>query len=278
MVRISGDGLNATMRTLLRSIALPVGTMLLAVVLWQILTTSGFFTRDQFPTATDTLGQLGRLIADPDYWASILATLQAWFLGMVIATVLAVVIGCGLAASDFAARSAASVIEIFKAIPAIAILPLVILVLGSTREMKVFLIVFAVFWPLVIQVLYGVRSIDPLAIDTARSLGIGGPRRFFAVVLPGAAPFITTGLRIASASALILAVVSELVGGADGIGRNILQSQNGGAANYPTMYAYIITTGLMGLALTGLFLLLEARALRWHESRRNRRSSERGRA
>lgn len=252
---------------------MPTASVLLLLVLWQLLTAGGVVGPDVFPTATDTLAALAEVVATPAYWKAMGATLQAWLLGMVIAGTLAIVIGSALAFSDFAFRSAASVIEIFKALPAIAILPLVIMVLGSTLPMKVFLISFAVFWPLVIQVIYGVRSIDPVALDTARSLGVRGVRRFFAVTLPSAAPFLATGLRIASASALILAVVSELVGGAAGIGRNILQAQNGGVSAYPVMYAYIVTAGMLGLALTGAFFLLEGKAMHWHESRRNIRAS-----
>ncbi|MGO1849115.1 ABC transporter permease [Microbacterium sp.] len=245
---------------------LPAGCVVLTLAIWQALTATGFLSRREFPTATDTLATLGEIALTPHYWSSVFATLQAWLWGMVIASVLAIIIGCILAFNDFAARSVAGVIEIFKAIPAIAVLPLVILVLGSTLEMKVFLIVFAAFWPLVIQVIYGVRSVDPVALDTARSLGVRRMLRFAVVTLPGASPFIATGLRIAAATALILSIVSELVGGADGIGRNILQAQNGGSLSSPTMYAYIITAGLLGVVVTGAFTLLERRLLSWHES------------
>ncbi|OLT14299.1 hypothetical protein BJF78_02240 [Pseudonocardia sp. CNS-139] len=183
---------------------------------------------------------------------------------------LAVVVGSALAANDVAFRSAAGVIEVFKAIPAIAILPLVILVLGSTLEMKVFLVAFGAFWPLVVQVGYGVRSIDPTVADTARVLGVRGVRRFLTVTLPTASPYVATGLRIASASALILAVVAELVGGAEGIGRAILFARNAGVSAYPVMYAYILVAGFLGIVLTGLFFLLERQGMHWHESRRNR--------
>ncbi|BBG03827.1 MULTISPECIES: ABC transporter permease [Pseudonocardia] len=253
----------------------PVLAVLAVLGLWQAVTTGGLFTADQFPTMTDTLAALASAVGTEAYWESVLATLQSWSLGLLIASVLALLVGSALAFNDFAFRSAAGVIEVFKAIPAIAILPLVIMVLGSTLEMKVFLVAFGVFWPLVIQVIYGVRSMDPTVLYTARALGIRGPRRFVSVTVPSAAPYIATGLRIASASALILSVVAELVGGAAGIGRNILRAQNGGTSAYPVMYAYIITAGLIGIVLTGAFFLLERRVMHWHESQRNRRANDR---
>ncbi len=265
--------MNGTMRRTL-GWALPVLVVIAALLVWQGSTASGFFRPDQFPTATATAGAFWNAMVSGTMWTSIWATLTAWFWSMIIVTVLAVIVGSALAFSDIAYRSATSVIEVFKAIPAIAILPLVILVLGSTMNMKIFLISFGAFWPLVIQVIYGVRSIDPVVLDTAKSLGVRGVRRFLVIIIPSAAPFVATGLRIASASALILAVVSEVVGGADGIGRQILQAQNGGVSAYPTMYAYIVLAGLLGIVLTGAFFLIERFAMHWHESQRNIRSNE----
>jgi ABC-type nitrate/sulfonate/bicarbonate transport system permease component len=251
----------------------PLASLLVVLGVWQVVTVSGLFRPDQFPTMSDTLAALGAALATAALWGAVGATLQGWAIGLVIAAVLAIVIGSALAAHDIAFRSAATVIEIFKAIPAIAILPLVILVLGSTLEMKVFLIAFGAFWPLVIQVVYGVRSMDPTVGDTARALGVRGVRRFVTVTLPSASPYVATGLRIASASALILAVVAELVGGAEGIGRRILFARNAGVTAYPTMYAYILVAGFLGIVLTGAFFLLEKKGMHWHESQRSARTS-----
>lgn len=256
---------------------LPAMAVLAALGLWQLITVTGVVGPSQFPTMTDSLRALGRDIGSTRLWDAVGATLLAWLLGMLITIGLGIVVGTALAYNDFAHRSVAPVIEIFKAIPAIAVLPLVILVAGSTMPMKVFLICFAAFWPFVIQVIYGVRSIEAVQLDTAKSLGVRGVRRFLTVSIPAASPYLVTGMRIASAQALILAIVAEIVGGAAGIGRSILIAQNTGVVAYPTMYAYIITAGLLGLTLTGAFFLLERRLMHWHESQRNIRASN-GRA
>lgn len=254
---------------------LPLVTVAVVLGLWQLITTTGVVSPAQFPTMTDTAAALGGEIVNGRVWPAIGSTLLGWLIGMVITIVLGLVVGTALAFNTFAQRSAAPVIEIFKAIPAIAILPLVILVSGSTLPMKVFLICFAAFWPFVIQVIYGVRSMDPIVLDTARALGVRGARRFLAVSIPSASPYLVTGMRIASAQALILAIVAEIVGGASGIGRNILLAQNTGVVAYPTMYAYILVAGLLGVALTGAFFLLEKRVMHWHESQRNIRTANR---
>lgn len=252
---------------------LPPATVLAVLLVWQAVTAAGFVSASQFPTMFDSMAALGADLMTPRLWSAVGATLLGWFFGMLITIVLGVVIGTFLAFNVFANRSAAPVIEIFKAVPAIAILPLVILVVGSTMTMKVFLICFAAFWPFVIQVIYGVRSMDPVFLDTARTLGVRGARRLLVVSIPAASPYLVTGMRIASAQALILSVVAEIVGGAEGIGRNILLAQNTGVVAYPTMYAYIIVAGALGLVLTGAFFVLEKGLMHWHESQRNIRAS-----
>jgi ABC-type nitrate/sulfonate/bicarbonate transport system permease component len=160
-------------------------------------------------------------------------------------------------------------------VPVVAILPLALLLFGTTLRMKYSLVAFGVFWPLVIQVIYGVRSIDPTIKDTAKALQVRGVRRFAVVVMPSAAPFIATGLRVAAATALILDIVAELIGGGQGLGLRILTALNSGPGAYPIMYAYIVATGVLGLVLAGTFLLLERRFLHWHESQRHVRESAR---
>lgn len=253
---------------------LPFGSVVAVLLLWQLLTTTLLSARSDFPTMTASLSAFVGELSAPRLWTSIGWTLAAWAIGMVVVVVLGLVVGTALAFSEIAQRSAAPVIEVFKAIPAIAVLPLVVLVVGATLPMKVFLVFFAAFWPFLIQVIYGVRSMDAIVLDTARALGVRGVRRFFAVSLPSASPYIVTGMRIASAQSLILAVVSEIVGGADGIGRQILLAQNVGVEAYPRMYAYIIVAGLLGILLTGGFFLMERRLMHWHESQRSIRQSD----
>jgi ABC-type nitrate/sulfonate/bicarbonate transport system permease component len=255
---------------------LPPLTVLIVLLLWQAATVTGLVSPLQFPKMTDSLAALWHEFGSSRLWSAVGATLLGWAIGMSITVVLGIAVGTALASNRFALRSAAPVIEVFKAIPAIAILPLVILVAGATLPMKVFLICFAAFWPFVIQVIYGVQSMDPVVLDTSRALGIKGVRKFVSVSIPSASPYLMTGMRIASAQALILAVVAEIVGGAEGVGRNILIAENSGTTAYPTMYAYIIVAGLLGLVLTGAFFLMERRVMHWHESQRNIRASSKG--
>lgn len=257
--------------TTLAAKVLVVGALL---GLWQLLTVTGALNRASFPTMASTLQALGDLLPTASFWATLADTVEGWAVGLAVGAVAAVLLGSAIGLSRFAHRSTAPVIEFLKAVPSIAILPLAIVVLGTHLEMKLTLVGYAVFFPLVIQVVYGVRALDPTVADTAASLQVRGVRRFLVVVLPSAAPFIATGLRISAATALILEVVAELIGGAPGLGQRILTAENAGPSMFPLMYAFILVTGILGIILTGVFSLAEKRVLHWHESQRNLRGAE----
>ena len=157
-------------------------------------------------------------------------------------------------------------IEFLRPIPSVALIPLAILVYGTGLQSKVFLVAFASIWPLLIQTIYGARDLDPIALETARSFRIRRSDRILRVTLMGAVPYIATGLRISSATALILAITAELNVGSAGLGREINVARSSGAVEL--MYALIITTGLLGWLLNIATTHAERRVLHWHPSQR----------
>ena len=249
-----------------------------ALGLWQGLSAAGVIRADEFPSMSQTAAALWDLVTQSAAWSAIGQTLEGWALGLVIGAVAALLIGTLIGMNGFAYRSVIGVIEFFKAIPVIAILPIGLVLWGATLTMKFALVAFAVFWPLVIQVCYGVRSLDPVVRDTTTVLQVKGPRKFLMVMLPSAAPFIATGLRVAVAVALVVDIITELIGGGTGIGERILLAENAGPSDYPQMYAYIVIAGVLGVLLAGAFTVAERYLLHWHESQRAARaeSEERG--
>lgn len=246
-----------------------------ALGLWQLLSATGVLRSDEFPSMTSTMHALGDQLGTAQLWTAVRDTVAGWAVGLLIGGGSAIVVGSLVGLNRFAYGSVIPVVEFFKAMPAVAILPVVVGTLGATLEGKYVLVAFGVFWPLVIQVIYGVRSIDPTVRDTATVLQVRGPRRFFVVTLPSAAPYIATGLRVSAAVALILSVVFELIGGGSGLGVSILSSENSGPSAFPLMYAYIFVAGVLGILLAGLFALGERWVLHWHESQRHVRGAAR---
>jgi ABC-type nitrate/sulfonate/bicarbonate transport system permease component len=239
-----------------------------ALGLWQGLSAAGVIRADEFPSMSQTATALWDQASGSSLWTAVAQTLEGWALGLVIGVAAALLLGTLIGLNGFAYRSVIGLIEFFKAIPVIAILPIGLVLWGATLTMKFALVAFAVFWPLVIQVCYGVRSLDPVARDTTTVLGVRGARRFLTVTLPSAAPFIATGLRVAVAVALIVDIIAELIGGGSGVGERILVAENAGPSAYPVMYAYIVVAGLLGVLLAGAFTVAERYVLHWHESQR----------
>jgi ABC-type nitrate/sulfonate/bicarbonate transport system permease component len=146
----------------------------------------------------------------------------------------------------------------------VALIPLVMLLLGSSLASDLVLVVYASFWQVLIQVLYGVRDVDPLALETARSYRLSAWSRVRYVIWPTTLPFAMTGIRLAAAVALILAVTAELVIGTPGLGKEIFLAQS--AAAVPEMYAYVLVTGIIGVVVNILARQFERLAMPWHTS------------
>jgi ABC-type nitrate/sulfonate/bicarbonate transport system permease component len=226
----------------------------------------GLLPSQYFPPMTETFAALGEQATEPAFWSAVAHTLEGWAIGLAIAIVIAVPLGLALGFNDYLYRAARPAIEFLRPVPSVALIPLAILIYGTGLQSKVFLVAFACVWPLLIQTIYGARDLDPIQLETARSFRISRKDRILQVTLPGAIPYIATGLRIASATALILAITAELIIGSAGLGREINLARQGGATDL--MYALIVTTGLLGCGLNSLFARGERRALHWHPSQR----------
>jgi ABC-type nitrate/sulfonate/bicarbonate transport system permease component len=247
--------------------ALPWLSVLGVLVLFDLLPRVGVLPENHFPPISRTLGTLADQLTTDSFWTAVGNTLQGWALGLGIAAALAIPLGIVIGSSRLLYRAMRGLIEFLRPIPSVALIPLAILIYGTGLKSKVFLAAFASFWQLIVATLYGVQDVDPVATDTARSFGLSRPQRLFRVTLPSAIPYIATGLRIASAVSLILSVTAELVIGSAGLGRSINVARSGG--NEQLMYALIIATGILGLALNAIFVLAERRVLHWHPSHRS---------
>ncbi len=152
-------------------------------------------------------------------------------------------------------------IELLRPMPSVAIIPVAILLLGIGDGMIVSVTVYASLWPILINTIDGVRNIDPTLIDTGRTFGLSRWRILWQIILPGASPYIVTGLRIGLSIALILVTTAEMIAGSNGLGFFILDEER--AMNSANMYAGIVVVALLGYALNRLFLMIESRAMKW---------------
>ncbi|WP_460944500.1 ABC transporter permease [Okibacterium endophyticum] len=247
-------------------IALGLAGVLGFLLIWEVSTRNGLVGTSAFPPASQVIAELPVILASAVFWSALGETLLSTVVALVISVLIAIPLGTVIGLSRILYRSVSVTIEFLKPIPVVALLPLALLVFGTTQQMKLSLIIFGTVWPLLIQVIYGVRSVDSVAASTARSFRIGRARGFFMVILPSAAPYIATGLRIAGVGALLLCIVTELVGRAPGLGLEIARAQS--AAQFADLYAYVLLTGLLGILVNTLLEAAERRAMHWHVSQR----------
>jgi ABC-type nitrate/sulfonate/bicarbonate transport system permease component len=244
----------------------PLAAVAVLLVLWELVVRVGIVAETNIPPASAALSELLNQFGDGAFWSAVGSTLEGWAAGLGIAIALGVPLGLLIGSSRWAYRGLRVPIEFLRPIPSVALIPLAVLIYGQGLQSKVFLAAFASFWPLLIQTIYGVQDVDPVATDTARSFGLGRLERMWRVTVPSAVPYIATGVRISSAVALILAVTAELVIGAAGLGREINVARSGG--NLDVMYALIVATGLLGWLLNLATSAGERRVLHWHPSQR----------
>jgi ABC-type nitrate/sulfonate/bicarbonate transport system permease component len=224
----------------------------------------GFVSREYLPPASEILRTLGHEMTGGELWAALGETMRAWALGLGIAFVLAVAAGVLIDAVPGLRAATTSTVEFLRPIPSVALIPLATLLFGADLGSSLMLVVYAAFWQVLIQVLYGVADVDPVARETARSYRLGPWATFRHLVWPTALPYVMTGLRLAAAVAFILAVTAELVIGAPGLGRRIQLAQSGGAV--ADVYALITVAGLVGVVVNTAVRRLERRVLAWHPS------------
>jgi ABC-type nitrate/sulfonate/bicarbonate transport system permease component len=241
-----------------------------ALALWEVISRTGLISEKDLPSMSASFGELWSLVQTSAFWTAFAETVRGWALGLGIATALAVPIGILLGSSELAASAFRVPIEFLRPIPSAALIPLLFLTLGTTLKSEVFLAAFGAFWPLLVQTMYGVRDVDPVAIDTARSFGVGRVERLYRIKLPSAVPYIATGLRISSTVALILAFTAELFMGLPGLGQKVNYAQSFGLEEQ--LYAYALATGFLGVGIHLLSTAIERRGLRWHPSQRTEKT------
>ncbi len=236
--------------------ALGIGLFL---ALAEVVTRAEIVDATYLPPATTIVGRVFELLTTGSFLGEVAATLAGWGLGLAVAIAVAVPLGILLGSSAAAYRMTSIVIELMRPVPAVALIPLAILVWGQGTEMKVVLVAYATVWPILYNTIYGVHDVDPVAVETARSFGAGRRSILRRVTLPSAAPFIATGLRVAASIGLIVVVGAELLAGsASGIGTFILvEGSNGDRADLV----------LAGAAVAGILGVVIDLTLRWGERR-----------
>ncbi len=224
----------------------------------------GLVKRSLMPAPSDVAVVLWQLLADGQVAGPLSETLARLAIGFTIGTALAIALGLAMGYRPQLYTLLNPLIELLRPIPKAALVPALVLFLGVDNAMKITSIALAVFFPVVINTMQGARGVDPVLINTARTLGVRPFALLRKVILPASAPFIFAGMRLSIALGLILAVISEMIAGTGGIGFLIIDMQR--AFRIRQMYAWIVILAVVGYLLNFLLVLAEQRILFWYRT------------
>ncbi|WP_067649879.1 ABC transporter permease [Nocardia harenae] len=247
-------------RTLLRLLK-PLIAIAVFLALWEVAPRAGLVDEVFLPTFSTVVQAFADLLASGELWIHMEASLGRSLTGFALALAIAVPLGIAIAWYKPVAELLNPILELFRNTAALALLPVFVLILGIGETSKVALVVYASVFPILLNTITGVRTVDPLLIKSAASLGLSPLRLFQKVILPAAIPAVFTGLRMAAASSILVLLAAEMVGARAGLGYLITAAQQN--FQIPDMYAGILAISLLGLTFNGLLVALERRFSRW---------------
>jgi ABC-type nitrate/sulfonate/bicarbonate transport system permease component len=239
------------------------GALLLVFLLclWQ-LSALHWIRSPNWPSLTSIGASLVAGLASGELLQVFGSTLQIMAVGYLAGVVSGVSVGLLMANSRWIHAALHPMVELLRPIPIPAIVPPLILLLGIDAGLKIFVIAFSVFFPVLINTIGGVRAVDPVTIDVARTLRVGHMRVIRNVILPASLPYIFAGMRISLSLALIITVTAEMIAGSAGVGYYMVTTQY--AMRASDMYAAILLLAATGYLLNRLFLIIERRLLHWY--------------
>jgi ABC-type nitrate/sulfonate/bicarbonate transport system permease component len=252
MVRIAGN----ILRGAVVELALPLA---LFVLLFAASSNSSNF---YFPPLAKVLDRFDALWLGHRFVDDVLPSLGRLIGGYSVACFAGIAIGVPIGLFQPLRRAAEPVLEFFRAIPPPALIPVLVMLAGFGDTMKVAVIVTGSIWPILLNTVEGVRSVDLVLDETCRTYQIRGTSRLWNFVLPSASPQIVVGMRIGLSIGIILMVISEMFAATNGLGAAIIVFQR--SFEIPEMWSGVLMLGLFGFLLSVVFRLFERRALRWY--------------
>jgi NitT/TauT family transport system permease protein len=233
------------------------------LLVWEAAGRSAVFPEGYLPPPTSVFPQLVRMLQDEEFLLGIVASVLSWAIALGISIGIAVPAGLLLGGLPVVRMASRSVLEFLRPIPPVAIVPLAVVTIGGGPETKILLAVYAALWPILYNTMYAFDEVEPLLLQTARSFGVTRAGVLARVVLPSAAPFVLTGIRLSAALAFAVVISAEmLTGAAGGIGEFILEASSG-VTDMDRVLAGVVVAGVLGFLINACLEWLHRRLFAW---------------
>jgi len=245
---------------------LRLGSLLACLGFWQVAASLrldlGLVTFSYVPTPTAVLEASWSLIESSKLLPHLASSLARVFAGYLAAALLGVLLGLAIGRSRWAEDSLLPPLEVLRPIPAVAWIPLAILMFPSSELSMIFITFTGALFPILLNTIHGVEGIDGRLIASARSLGAGRLALLREVVLPGAAPSIVTGLAIGMGTSWFCLVTAEMISGQFGIGYYTWESYT--LQNYADIVVGMLLIGVLGMGSSASVKRLGAMCTPWY--------------
>jgi NitT/TauT family transport system permease protein len=238
--------------------------ILLFCLAWELLPRTGLVDRVFLPPFSEVILAAQRLVLSGALAEHATASVLRSSSGLVFAILIAVPAGLVIGSNRRVAEFIEPLLELFRNTAPLALLPVFTLILGIGETSKIAMVLYASAWPILLSTVNGVRTVDPLLVKAARSMGLGSVRLFAKLILPASVPTIFTGIRLAAAHSILVLIAAEMVGAKAGLGYFV----NAAEFNFqiPEMYAGILSLSLLGLLVNFALVRIEARLSMWRTS------------
>jgi len=246
-------------RTGLQNFIIRMASLAIFLALWQIaaMNVDPVLFTSPWKVAVAAVG----MISSGELWAGLWPSLVVLLIGLTLAIIFGTLLGLALARFHILDVSVTVYITFLYSIPSVALVPLIVLWAGYETTAKVIILFLFAFFPMVINTYQGVKSVDPKLLEVGRAFRCSERQLWANIVLPGALPFIVTGIRLALGRGLIGMVLADLYTAISGIGYLIVRSAS--TFQVDKMFVPIVTLGLLGVTLTALLRLAERYVAPW---------------
>jgi NitT/TauT family transport system permease protein/sulfonate transport system permease protein len=237
--------------------------LLILIVLWELLPRYGILYARYFPPFSTIIKALFDGIWSTEILRHVAISISRAFQGYFLAILIGVILGTLTGTIRWLSDLLEITVEFLRPMPSVALVPIAILLFGTSDTFNISIITFGCTWPIFVNTFEGTKSVDTEWIDTARVYGATRLDLLRKVTVPAALPYIVSGLRISLGSSIIIVTVTEMLASFKGLGFFIMENYN--AYKVPEMYSGIITIGMVGYVLNRLFLAVEDRFMAWHK-------------
>jgi NitT/TauT family transport system permease protein len=252
------------LRTRLAAVTAGVVSVAMWLTLWELASRyewSFFFRFENIPAPSEVIGAVGELLASPKFASHVFSSIRRVFVGFAVAAVLAVTLGLFIGRFRLVARSLLPPLEIIRPIPAVAWIPIAILLFASPERSMVFITFIGAFFPVLLNTVHGVERLDARLIHAARSLGASEFHVFREVILPGALPAIAAGLSIGMGTSWFSLVTAEMISGQFGIGYYTWEAYT--LQKYPSIVLGMVGIGILGMGSSAPVRIVARACMPW---------------